>query len=135
MAVQADAGVLLEHGEDHRDPGGVDAGGRAPRALGGGAGDQCLHLAEQRASAFHRHRDAGAGHRAVAGVEEQAGGVGDRHDALGGEVEAADLVDRAEAVLHRAQHPQPRGALALEVQHDVDEVLEHPWSGDACRPW
>ena len=68
----------------------------------------------------------------VAGVEEQPGRVGDRHDALGGEVEAAHLVDRPVAVLHRAQHPQPGGALALEVEHHVDEVLEHPGAGDAA---
>jgi hypothetical protein len=63
-------------------------------------------------------------------VEEQAGRVGDRHDPLRGEVEAADLVDRSEAVLDGADHPQPRGALALEVQHHVDEVLEDPRPGD-----
>ena len=46
------------------------------------------------------------------------------------EVEAADLVDRAEAVLHRADHPEPGVAVALEVEHHVDEVLEHPRAGD-----
>ncbi len=63
-------------------------------------------------------------------LDEQAGRVGDRDDALGAEVEAADLVDRAEAVLHRADHPEAGVAVALEVQHHVDEVLEHPRAGD-----
>ena len=49
---------------------------------------------------------------------------------VGAEVEAADLVDRAEAVLHRPDHPEARVAVALEVQHHVDEVLEHPRPGD-----
>ena len=63
-------------------------------------------------------------------LDEQAGRVGDRGDAVGAEVEAADLVDRAEAVLHRPHHPEPRVAVALEVQHHVDEVLEHARAGD-----
>ena len=46
------------------------------------------------------------------------------------EVEAADLVDRAEAVLHRPDHPEPGVAVALEVEHHVDDVLEHPRAGD-----
>ena len=76
--------------------------------------------------------DAGAGHRLVVPGDEQPGRVGDRDDAVAGEVEAADLVDRAEAVLDRPDHPQPGAALALEVQHHVDEVLEHPGAGDAA---
>ena len=51
-------------------------------------------------------------------------------DAVVGELEAADLVGRPEAVLHRADHAQRRVALALEVQHDVHEVLEQPRPGD-----
>ena len=74
-------------------------------------------------------------HRLVVPGDEEPGGVGDRDDALAGQVEAADLVDRAEAVLHRPHHPEPGAALALEVQHHVDEVLEHPRAGDRCRPW
>jgi hypothetical protein len=63
-------------------------------------------------------------------LDEQPGGIGDLGDAVGGEVEAADLVDRAEPVLDRAQHPEPGVAVALEVEHHVDEVLEHPGPGD-----
>ena len=40
-------------------------------------------------------------------------------------LEHADLVRRAEAVLQRAQRPVGPLALALELQHAVDEVLEH----------
>ena len=46
------------------------------------------------------------------------------------ELEAADLVGRAEAVLDRADQPQRRVPVALEVQHHVDEVLEQPRAGD-----
>ena len=104
-------------------------------ALGGRRGDQRLHLGEHRPAALEDDADAGAGDRLVVAGDEQPGGVGDRDDAVAGQVEAADLVDRAEAVLDRADHPQPRAALALELQHHVDEVLEHPRAGDRCRPW
>ncbi len=46
------------------------------------------------------------------------------------EVEAADLVDGAEPVLHGPDHPEARVAVALEVQYDVDDVLEHAGPGD-----
>ena len=46
------------------------------------------------------------------------------------EVEAADLVDGAEPVLHRPHHAEAGVAVALEVEHDVDHVLEDPRPGD-----
>ena len=109
--------------------------GRAPGALAAEGVDQRLDLGEQRAAALHRHRDAGAGDVGVVVLDEQAGRVGDRGDALRGQVEAADLVDRAEAVLHRPHHPEPGVAVALEVEHHVDEVLEHPRARRSSRPW
>ena len=94
VGVQPDAAVLLQHGEHHRDPGAVEPGRRTPGALGRRRGHQRLHLGEQRPAALHRDRDAGAGHLAAVVLDEQAGRVGDRGDALAGQVEAADLVDR-----------------------------------------
>ena len=58
------------------------------------------------------------------------GRVGNLDDPVGADVEAADLVHRPEPVLDRAQHPQPRAALALEAQHDVDEMLQRSRPGD-----
>ena len=46
------------------------------------------------------------------------------------DLEAADLVGRAEPVLDRPDQPQRGVPLALEVQHHVDEVLEHARTGD-----
>ena len=51
-------------------------------------------------------------------------------DADVGQVEAADLVGRAEAVLDRTHEAQPRVPVALELDDDVDEVLEDPGPGD-----
>ena len=45
-------------------------------------------------------------------------------------LEHADLVGRAEAVLERAQRAVGALALALELQHAVDEVLEHARAGE-----
>ena len=47
-----------------------------------------------------------------------------------GHLEDADLVGRAEAVLDRAQDAELVAALALEVEHRVDHVLEHARAGD-----
>ena len=62
--------------------------------------------------------------------QEQPARVGEPDDADVGQVEAADLVGGAVAVLHRPHQPQPRVAVALELHDDVDEVLEHPRAGD-----
>ena len=132
VGVQPDLAVLLQHGEHHRDPRGVEPGRRTPRPLQRGGGDQRLDLGQQRPPPLHRHGDAGAGHPAALVLHEEAGRVGDGGDPVGAQVEAADLVDRSEAVLHGADHPEPGVAVALEVQHHVDEVLEHPRTGDGA---
>ena len=92
---------------------------------------QRLHLADQRPAALERHRQAGAGRRRRYDGR-RTGRVGSVTSTMpsSAEVEAADLVDRAEAVLDRAQHAQPGVALALELQHDVDDVLERARPGD-----
>ena len=126
-------GALLQHRHDHRDAGAVDARrsyAAAARPTTGVTSACTSASIGRRPSSVDR--DAGARDRLVVPGDEQPGRVGDRDDAVAGEVEAADLVDRAEAVLHRADHPQPGAALALEVQHHVDEVLEHPRAGDAA---
>ena len=45
-------------------------------------------------------------------------------------LEHADLVGRAEAVLDGAQDAELVAALALEIEHRVDHVLEHARAGD-----
>ena len=90
---------------------------------------------DQRPPALHGDRHAGAHRRPGAVRQEQPARVGQPGDAGVVEVEAAHLVGRAVAVLRRADQPQPRVPLALELQHDVDQVLEHPRPGDRRRPW
>ena len=47
-------------------------------------------------------------------------------------LEDAELVGGAEAVLGGAQHAVEAVAVALELQHRVDHVLEHPGAGDGA---
>ena len=95
-------------------------------------GDERLHLGHEGPAALERHRDAGAGHREVAPRQEETARVGQADDADVGQVEAADLVGGAEAVLDRADEAQPGVPVALELHDDVDEVLEHPGARDGA---
>ena len=70
------------------------------------------------------------GVEASAVAEEQLGGVGDLAQALRGHLEHADLVGGAEAVLGRAQDAEGVAAVALEIEHGVDHVLDHLGPGD-----
>ena len=70
--------------------------------------------------------------RPVAGVEEQAGRVGDRFDPFGGEVEAPDLVGRPEAVLEGADEAERGLAVALELADHIHQVLEQAGARDGA---
>src|SRR6185437_2677454 len=111
----------LEHGEHHADPGGVEPRGDPARHLEYRVAHECLNLGEQRSAALQGHGDAGAGHRLTVPGKEQAARVGEPDQAVLAQVETANLVGRAVAVLDRADHPQPRVPVTLEVQDHVDE--------------
>ena len=66
----------------------------------------------------------------VAARQEERRGVRDLPQAPVGHLEHADLVGRAEAVLHRAQDAEMVAGVALEGHHRVDHVLDHPRAGD-----
>ena len=66
----------------------------------------------------------------VALGEEEGRGVRHLGEAGAGHLEDADLVGRAEAVLDRAQDAELVAALALEVEHGVDHVLDDARAGD-----
>ncbi len=70
------------------------------------------------------------GRAEIALGQEQFGRIGDLAQAEPGHLEHADLVGRAEAVLHRAQDAELLRAFALERQHRVDHVLDHARAGD-----
>ena len=97
--------------------------------------DERLHLDEQRAVTVEHGRDHRAGRAGPPVGEEQRGRVGHALEPAVGHLEEAELVGGAEAVLHGAQQAQRVVALALEGQHGVDEVLEHPRARQRRRPW
>ncbi len=66
----------------------------------------------------------------VALAEEQLGWIGDLAQALVRHFEDADLVGRPEAVLHGAQDAVVMAAVALEIEHGVDHVLDDARAGD-----
>ncbi len=85
---------------------------------------------QHRPGAFDAGKHGGAGRAEIALRQEQLGGVGDLAKPQAGHLEHADLVGRAEAVLHRAQDAELVRAFALERQHGVDHVLDHAGAGD-----
>ena len=62
--------------------------------------------------------------------EKQGRRVGHLDQAMIAHLEDADLVGGAKAVLDRAQDAELMPALALEIEHGIDHVLEHPRPGD-----
>ena len=123
-------GPFVEDREDHVDPRRVEAARRPPGRRERRPGDEGLHLGDEGATALERHGDAGARNLGRAPGEEQAARIGEPDDPDVGQVEAADLVGGAVAVLHRSHEPQAGVPVALELDHDVDEVLEHARAGD-----
>ena len=65
----------------------------------------------------------------LSALSEQRRRVGHADEAGGGHLEDADLVRRAEPVLHRAEDAVLAVAVALELEHAVDEVLEDARAG------
>ncbi len=61
--------------------------------------------------------------------QEQRGRIAHFAQAFLGHREYAEFVHRAEAVLERAHQTKARMGIALEIQHRVDDVLEHARSG------
>ena len=113
---ERDARMAAEHGDDHREPLRVDAGadaarhrevGRRRRAPGSRAGAACVPSSAQVTT------EPGW---SVLAAPEQLGRVGDADEARGGHLEDAELVRRAEAVLHGAQDPVRAVAVALELR-------------------
>src|SRR6266581_1497271 len=122
--------ALRKHGEDHPEPGAIEAGSDPPRHVQHAGGNERLHLSEQRPAPFERDGDARAWDRVGSAGQEQAAWVGQADEPELAQLEAAKLVSRAEPVLYRTHHPQPAVPVALEMQHHVHQVLQRSRSGD-----
>ncbi len=93
--------------------------------------DERLHLEQDRARALERARD-GRARLAVDGAPEHLGRIGNADEAGARHLEHADLVRRAEAVLHGTQHAVCAIPVAFELQHAVDEMLEYARARDGA---
>ncbi len=124
------AAMRLQHGEDHGKPRPVPADDGPARRAERGGGDQRLYFHQYRTRAFHAGEYRRPRRLGMALAEEKLGRVGDLTQALVRHLEDADLVGWAEAVLHRAQDAVVMAAFALEIEHGIHHVLDHPWPGD-----
>ena len=123
--------ALLEHREQQRDAAGVEPDGRAPRharapSATPAPGSRPGPAGCPRASPARPSPGAPTGRSA----RNAADGFGDLGEPALAHLEDAHLVGRAEAVLDGAQHAQRVRAVALEVEHRVDQVLEHARAGE-----
>jgi len=121
-----------EHGRQQKQAVKVDAIAGAPGALGDARAHQRLHFNQDRARAFH-----GDGHRGTCGLldallEEHLGRICHLDHPPVGHLKDAHLVSGAKAVLDAAQQAIAVKPLALQVQHRVDDVLQHSRASDAA---
>src|SRR6266851_4493850 len=130
VGADGEAAARVEHGHDHGEPVAVPADDGTARRPGRRGGDQGLDLDQYRPGSLHPGEDGGAADIVAALGEEESGGVRHLGEPGIGHLEDADLVRRPEAVLDRAQDAKLVAALALEIEHGVDHVLEHARSGD-----
>src|SRR6266513_2143058 len=130
-AAESDARAQREDGDDHRQALRVDPGRDPPRHREVGRRNEGLDLERDRPGSLQ-----GAGHggtdlafRAASG---QLRGLWDADEPGTGHLEHSELVRRPEAVLHRTENPVRVVAVALELEHAVDEMLEHARTGDGA---
>ena len=91
---------------------------------------QRLYFHQQRTRAFAgNHHAASRLLRAATGQEDRRR-IGHFLQAFLAHREYAEFIDRAKAVLECAQHAEAAAALALEIQHRVHHVLQHPRARD-----
>ena len=118
-----------EHGDDHRETPGIDAGANTARHCEIGRRYERLHFEQERARALEHAADRGSDLTGARRPEELRR-IGHADEPGGGHLEDAELVRRAEAILGRAEDAVLVVAIALELEHAVDEMLEDTRSGD-----
>ena len=97
-----------------------------------GRRDERLDLEQDRPRPLERAGDRRRRSRPAACLPKSSDGIGHADEPVAGHLEDAELVGRAEAVLRRAQDAMRVVAVALELEHAVDEVLEHPRACDGA---
>ncbi|MNN02734.1 hypothetical protein D3C81_1154020 [compost metagenome] len=126
------ARMPVQHRQQQRQPVLLQAHRQPARVGHVGGVDQRLDLHQQRARALLRHQHARTGHGLLMLRQEQRRRVADAAQPALGHGEHAQLVDRAEAVLEGTDQPVRGMRIALEVQHRVDDMLQHARPGQAA---
>ena len=129
---QIETGALVQHCEQQRQAIRIQSARRSPGIAERRCTDERLHFDEDRPRSFNRAEHRGARDVGRPLREKQLRRIHHRLQAGTGHLEHAKLVRRAEAVLHRANHAMGVMLLALEVEHRVDDMLEHLGSGQAA---
>ncbi len=135
VLLQRYAAVPMQHREHHREAAGVDALGHASWRGEARRIHQSLHFHQQRAGAVTSHHHQAADHRLRCAREEDGGGIlhflepGLLHQ------EEAELIGGAEAVLGRTHATEAAARIAFEIEHRVDQMLEHARAGNGAHPW
>src|SRR6185436_8439457 len=88
-----------------------------------------LDLEQDRSRSLECAGNSGA-NLAFGASSEQFRGLRNADEPGSRHLENPELVRRAEAVLRRAQDAVRLVTIALELEHAVDEMLEHAWAGD-----
>ncbi|MCY1495018.1 hypothetical protein D9M68_289080 [compost metagenome] len=122
----------VQHRQQHGQAVLVEAEGDPARIAEVAGIDQRLHFHQHRPRAFPGRHHHAARHRFLGAGEEDRRRVGDFLQALVGHAEHAQLVHRAEAVLHRPQQAQAAIGFALEIEHGVHHVLQHAGAGQGA---
>jgi hypothetical protein len=87
-------------------------------------------LHQDRAGAFHGHRDGRTGHIHHAFGQEHLRWVGHFGHAVLAHFKHTHLRGGPKAVLHRAQQAVRLVAVAFQVEHRIDNMLQHARAGD-----
>ena len=120
--------LLFQHRQQQAQPAAVHTGRRAARAAERRIDQERLHLRKHGPRALD-----GAGHRAADRVgpgEKQPGRIDHLPHAGIAHLKHADLIGRAETILHRAQQAQPCVPVALKIQHRIHDMLQHARAGN-----
>ncbi|OIQ74092.1 hypothetical protein GALL_442630 [mine drainage metagenome] len=86
---------------------------------------QCLHFHQQGSRALLGDGNAGPRHLLGMVRQEQGRRVADLAQAFFRHGEHAQFVDGAEAVLESADQSEAGVGIALEIQHGIDDMLQH----------
>ena len=121
--------MTAEDGHDHREAPRVNARRDAARHRELGLCDERLHLEQQRPAPLEHAADRRPDLARVC-RPEQLRRVRHAHEPGAGHLEHSELVRGAEAVLRRAKDAVRVVAVTLELEHAVDEMLEHARPGN-----